>query len=282
MIQFKKINTLQSYLNQQRMNGKKIGFVPTMGALHAGHISLLETARKACDLLVCSIFVNPTQFNDPKDFEKYPITLDTDIKLLASANTDILFLPNVTELYPEGTAQLEKYPLDFLEQILEGEFRPGHFQGVCQVMKRLLDAVDPEKLFMGQKDYQQCMVVQRLLDITGKRIELITCPTIREPDGLAMSSRNRRLSPEAREKAIGIYKTLEYINANLKKGQLDSLLKEAHTLLEKTGFQIEYITLANAKSLEIRNEWDGSSEMVCLIAAFLDGVRLIDNMVISK
>lgn len=282
MIQFKKINSLQTYLNQQRINGKKIGFVPTMGALHAGHLSLLETARKACDLLVCSIFVNPTQFNDPKDFEKYPITLDTDIQLLASANTDILFLPTVSELYHKGTAQLEKYALDFLEQILEGEFRPGHFQGVCQVMKRLLDAVEPDNLFMGQKDYQQCMVVQRLLDITGKKIELVTCPTIRESDGLAMSSRNRRLSPEAREKAIGIYNTLEYINENLEKGPLDTLLKEAHTLLEKRGFQIEYITLANAKSLEIKNEWDGKSELVCLIAAFLDGVRLIDNKVISK
>jgi pantoate--beta-alanine ligase len=282
MIQFKKINTLQTYLNQQRINGKKIGFVPTMGALHAGHLSLLEAARNACDLLVCSIFVNPTQFNDPKDYEKYPITLDTDIQLLASANTDILFLPAVTELYPEGTSSLEKYPLGFLEQILEGEFRPGHFQGVCQVMKRLLDAVEPDKLFMGQKDYQQCMVVQRLLDILGKEIELIPCPTIREPDGLAMSSRNRRLSAEGREKAIGIFSTLEYVKANLKKGPQESLLKEAHTLLERAGFRIEYITLANAKSLEIRNEWDGSSKLVCLIAAFLDGVRLIDNMVVSK
>jgi len=282
MIQFKKINALQTYLNQQRINGKKIGFVPTMGALHDGHLSLLETARTACDLLVCSIFVNPTQFNDPKDFEKYPITLETDIKLLASATTDILFLPSVSELYPNGTAHLEKYALDFLEQILEGEFRPGHFQGVCQVMKRLLDAVEPDNLFMGQKDYQQCMVVQRLLDITGKKIELITCPTIRESDGLAMSSRNRRLFPEARKKAIGIYNTLEYINENLEKGPLDTLLKEAYTLLEKRGFQIEYITLANAKSLEIKKEWDGKSELVCLIAAFLDGVRLIDNRVISK
>lgn len=282
MIQFKQKDTLQKYLNEQRLQGKKIGFVPTMGALHEGHLSLLQTARKACDILVCSIFVNPTQFNDPKDFEKYPITLDTDIRLLLSAQTDILYLPAVAEMYPEGMSNLEQYPLDQLDQILEAAFRPGHFQGVCQVMNRLLSTVQPSLLFMGQKDFQQCKVVQRLLMITGIKTELITCPTIRESDGLAMSSRNRRLSPEAREKATGIYKCLEFVKAQLQPGSVESILKEAHSLLEKAGFQVEYVAIADANSLEIVKSWDGKQELVCVVAAFLDGVRLIDNSLITK
>src|ERR1700753_3477170 len=184
MIVFKKAGDLASWLDKQRSEGRSIGFVPTMGALHQGHISLIAISKKATSLTVCSIFVNPTQFNDPKDFQKYPITIEKDIALLEKADTDILFLPEVSEMYPTGTSGLEHYDLGPLETLLEGKFRPGHFQGVAQVMQRLLNIVRPDDLFMGSKDYQQCMVVQRLIEIMALPAVLHRCPIVREPDGL--------------------------------------------------------------------------------------------------
>src|ERR1700737_4918300 len=162
MILFKRAGDLTRWLKEQHSRGKSIGFVPTLGALHPGHISLIDISKKSTGITVCSIFINPTQFNDPKDFEKYPITIEKDIYLLEKAGTDALFLPEVDDVYPGGTKELEKYELGGLETLLEGKYRPGHFQGVCQVMRRLLDLVAPDDLFMGQKDYQQCMVVRRL------------------------------------------------------------------------------------------------------------------------
>ena len=173
-----------------------------MGALHAGHISLLEQSKSETGLTVCSIFVNPTQFNDKKDFEKYPITIEEDIRKIESAGTDILFLPNASSVYPNGTDRLEQYQIGYLETILEGKFRPGHFQGVCQVMNRLLKIVLPHKLYMGQKDYQQSLVVNQLLKTMRTDTSLVVCPTHREPDGLAMSSRNMRLSEDGKTKCI--------------------------------------------------------------------------------
>src|SRR6186713_3613916 len=161
MILFKRAGDLAAWLAQQRKGGKTIGFVPTLGALHAGHISLIDISKRSAGVTVCSIFVNPTQFNDPNDFQKYPVTLEKDIYLLETAGTDVLFLPELSEVYPNGTKDLEHYDLGRLETIFEGKYRPGHFQGVCQVMRRLLDFVVPDDLFMGQKDYQQCMVVRR-------------------------------------------------------------------------------------------------------------------------
>src|ERR1700691_4943551 len=193
MILFKRSAHLYRWLNHETVSGKSIGFVPTMGALHEGHISLITISKKETDITVCSIFVNPTQFNDPRDFQKYPITLEKDIALLEQAGTDVLFLPEVEEIYPKGTSGLEHYDLGRIETLLEGQYRPGHFQGVCQVMRRLLDVVRPDDLFMGQKDYQQCMVLQRLLELRGMPTRLHRCPILREPDGLAMSSRNMGL-----------------------------------------------------------------------------------------
>src|ERR1700722_17363851 len=165
MILFKRIADLTGWLKKETAAGRSTGFVPTLGALHEGHISLITISKKVTDITVCSIFVNPTQFNDPKDFQKYPVTLEKDIPLLEGAGADILFLPGVSELYPTGTSDLEHYDLGSLETVLEGKYRPGHFQGVCQVTHRLLDIVRPDDLFMGQKDYQQCMIVPRLLAI---------------------------------------------------------------------------------------------------------------------
>ena len=208
---FKRAGDLTGWLQRQRSQGRTIGFVPTLGALHPGHISLIDISKKTTEITVCSIFVNPTQFNDPKDFQKYPKTIEKDIYLLEKAGTDVLFLPEVDEMYPGGTKDLEKYDLGGLETLLEGKYRPGHFQGVCQVMRRLLDMVGPNDLFMGQKDYQQCMVVGRLIELMKADIRLHPCPIVREADGLAMSSRNLRLTAAEREKAPAIYRALTLI-----------------------------------------------------------------------
>lgn len=277
MIIIKRIVDLVNYLSK---TPGPVGFVPTMGALHQGHLQLIKEARKQSNTVVCSIFVNPTQFNDKKDFEKYPITLDADMKLLESIATDFLFLPDVSELYPNGTSGLENYDLGYLETVFEGASRPGHFQGVCQVMFRLLSAVNPSKVFMGQKDYQQCMVVSRLLVLTGIKISLITCETIREEDGLAMSSRNRRLNKTERQNAIGIFEALQHANSFLKQGNLEVLKNEAKKILLHHDFKIDYVEIANKNTLECKTDWNGSESLVMLIAAYQGEVRLIDNMII--
>ena len=281
MILFKRAGDLTGWLERQRGSGKSIGFVPTLGALHAGHISLIAISKKSTDVSVCSIFVNPTQFNDPKDFQKYPITLEKDIAFLERAGADVLFLPEVEELYPNGTTGLETYDLGKLETILEGKYRPGHFQGVCQVMRRLLDLVHPDHLFMGQKDYQQCMVVQRLLALRGMDIQLHPCPIVRETDGLAMSSRNMRLTPEQRQKATAIYKALLLLKKEWT-SSASTRTQQAEEMLKQADFQIDYIAIAHADTLEpVTDKGGAASGAVALIAAFQGEVRLIDNMILS-
>jgi len=276
MILFKKTGDLNRYLDQQRSSGATIGFVPTLGALHAGHISLIDISKKTTTLTVCSIFVNPTQFNDPRDYQKYPITIEKDIILLENAGADVLFLPELDEMYPGGTKNLETYDLGYLESILEGKYRPGHFQGVCQVMRRLLQLVRPDDLFMGQKDYQQCMVVKRLIHLMGWTITFHAAPIIREADGLAMSSRNVRLNPDERQRATAIYKALLAI-ANAPSS--NAILSDARQLLEEAQFKIDYIAIADAETLQPAEP--GTKGAVALIAAFQGEVRLIDNIILS-
>ncbi len=281
MILFKKTAALTSQLFRAKQSGKSIGFAPTMGALHQGHISLISQSKKENDITVASIFVNPAQFNDPADFEKYPVTIEHDIRLLTHAGVDILFLPAVDEIYPDGYRQLRHYPLGHLETILEGKYRPGHFQGVCNVMNRLLDIVAPHRLYMGQKDYQQCMVVQKLIDIMKAPIQLITCPTLREPDGLAMSSRNLRLGETARRNATAISQALLYIKQYIQPGDTQELLKKAVSMLTEKDFTTDYIAIADATTLDIVDNWDGRQKIVGLAAAFQKEVRLIDNMLLN-
>ncbi len=259
----------------------KIGFVPTMGALHKGHLALVEQSKRETGITVCSIFVNPTQFNNPGDYQKYPNTLEKDIYLLESVGTDILFLPSIAEMYPNGTGNLEQYELGYLETVLEGKYRPGHFQGVCQVMSRLLTMVQPHLLFMGQKDYQQCMVVKRLLTLVNLPVKLITCPTQREPDGLAMSSRNLRLPAGDRQKATAIYQALTLIKQQLPQQSWPAIQQQAHALLTEKGFIVDYIELADAGTLELLTE-KKDRPLVALVAAALQEVRLIDNMLLDK
>lgn len=255
--------------------------MPTMGALHSGHITLLERSKKEAGLTVCSIFVNPTQFNDLKDYEKYPVTIEEDIRKIEAAGTDVLFFPDLNTLYPEGTLLLEQYPIGYLETVLEGEFRPGHFQGVCQVMNRLLRIINPHKLFMGQKDYQQLLIVQQLLNTMNADTALIVCPTLRESSGLAMSSRNMRLTETERKNAGNIFHTLNYIKENLRAGELDSLKSEAKSLLLQNGFTIDYAEIADADDLTLLNNWDGHQQLVALVAVFIRDVRLIDNILLG-
>lgn len=281
MILFKNVQPLRQYLADRRSKGQSIGFVPTMGALHQGHLSLTAASRRESGLTVASIFVNPTQFNDPKDFEKYPKTLEKDIELLETAGTDVLFLPSVPEIYPDGTARLGHYDLGYLETILEGKYRPGHFQGVCNVMQRLMDSVQPDNLYMGQKDYQQCMVVKRLLQLMGSPARLYPCPTLREPDGLAMSSRNMRLGPAERKNAPAIYKALQYVKENLRPGPTAPVRAAATAILSEHDFKVDYMEIADAGTLELIGQWDGHRKIVALAAAFQQEVRLIDNMLLN-
>lgn len=283
MILFKKVADLHKWIDVQKEKGHSVGFVPTMGALHNGHISLVEASKKENQVTVCCIFVNPTQFTDPTDFEKYPITLEKDIEMLEAAGSDILFLPPVKEMYPDGIKNKIHYNIGYLETVLEGKFRPGHFQGVCTIVHRLLDIVRPDNLYLGQKDYQQCMVIIKLIELIrqDKKINVNLCPTLREADGLAMSSRNMRLNKEERLNAIEIYCCLSMIKENLQLEDIAVLQQRAYSMLEKKGFKIDYIEIADAKNLSDVKKWDGKNKLVALVAAFMSEVRLIDNMLLN-
>ena len=282
MILFKKEADLRNWLDVQQKKERQVGFIPTMGALHQGHISLIKTAKTNTAITVCSIFVNPTQFNDRKDFDKYPATPENDIYLLEKADCDVLFMPSEKEIYPDSFNKTH-YDLGYLETILEGKYRPGHFQGVCKVMDRLLHIVNPNHLYLGQKDYQQCMVIKKLIQIIGlsKSVEIIVSPTLRENDGLAMSSRNIRLDKESRQKAITIFKSLCMIKEKLSAKNLEGLKKKAWTMLEENSFKVDYVEIADAGDLSIINEWNGKRKIIGLIAAYINDVRLIDNMILN-
>ncbi len=254
-----------------------------MGALHPGHLSLIRGAKTNGDLCICSIFVNPTQFNDPADFKKYPVTIESDILLLETAGCDVLFLPSIDEIYPNGTSLAPHYDLGYLETVLEGKYRPGHFQGVCMVVDRLLELVMPDSLHIGQKDYQQCMVIKKLVSLTGleNRLRVVISPTLREPDGLAMSSRNTRLAEDDRKKASMIFESLQFIRKQIKKGSMVDVKKQAVQKLIENGFKVDYVEIADATTLQLIDHWDGKQKLVALAAAFLGGVRLIDNVLLS-
>lgn len=296
MVIFKYIEDVKYYLKNKREEGFRIAFIPTMGALHNGHISLINEAKQANaahhnsaaalpakKLTVASIFVNPTQFNDKEDFEKYPVSGENDIQMLAEAGCDVLFMPQVAEMYPGGPEKMPSFDFGYLETILEGAQRPGHFKGVGQVVARLLDIIQPNELYLGQKDYQQCMVLKDLIRQLGKEntLSLHISPTQREPDGLAMSSRNRRLTEPQRAIAALIYQCLVSIQAKQSTDRFELVQKECKDLLEEKGFSPEYVSLADANNLELLTDFDSNRKMVALIAAKLGNVRLIDNMLLN-
>ncbi len=272
---------LSHYIHPLKASGLRLGFVPTMGALHAGHLSLLSEARKKCDVLVCSIFVNPTQFNNTSDLEKYPRTLAADILLLEAAGCDILFLPDTSDLY-----SYEK-PADFtfngLDSLLEGASRPGHFLGVARVVKLLFELVQPDIAVFGLKDFQQCMVIQSLVKQFEIPVQLLFAPTLRESNGLAMSSRNMRLSADQREQAGLIYQCLLAAADTLKRG-LDpkDICKEQTRRLEMAGLRTDYFQICEASSLQPVSSFDPQRDLVVLTAVFVGDVRLIDNLYLKK
>jgi pantoate--beta-alanine ligase len=279
MFIFKTVQDLQKHIQNLHKKGKSIGLVPTMGALHYGHLSLMQAAQNQCDITVCSIFVNPTQFNDAKDLEKYPRTTEQDIDLLSRVETDILFLPNVDAVYPKDLAI--NIDLDFgtLDKLMEGEHRPGHFSGVAQVVKRLLDIVKPDKLFMGQKDYQQFCICRSMIEQLRVRTEIVMCPIIRQENGLAMSSRNMRLTVAEKEIALNISRILKATKKRFKPSNIEETKKIAIVELNNiTEFQLDYFEIVDGKTLLLATE--NSESVVACTAVFVGEVRLIDNVVI--
>ena len=282
MILFKSSIQLNQYIQKQKDSALSIGFVPTMGALHQGHISLINQSKATCNITVCSIFVNPTQFNDINDFNQYPITIEQDIYMLEMATCDVLFLPTVDDMYPSSFDKSKDYDLGFIETVFEGAYRAGHFNGVCMVVERLLQIVTPNKLFLGQKDYQQCIVLKRLIELMQVPIDLIICPIAREENGLAMSSRNRRLSDAMKDKAKIIYQSFNNIKQAITTINSVQLIDNTKHYLLQNGFdKIDYLSLANAETLEPIDVWNGTTKIVVLVAAFTEGVRLIDNMILN-
>lgn len=282
MIIFKKRIDISNYIVNYKKTSGKIGFIPTMGALHKGHISLIEASKKTDTLTICSIFVNPTQFNNTADFEKYPVTIEKDIDLLEKAGCNILFLPSVEEIYPADSSTTLPYELGFIETVLDGKYRPGHFQGVCNVVQRLLDIVQPNTIYLGQKDYQQCMVIKKLTELIQSPTQIIICPTLRESDGLAMSSRNMRLTSVERIKAVKISEVLLFIKQEIKPGNLQDLKQRCINYLTNEGYNVDYVEIADATNLTLLQNWDGKTKLVALVAAFLNEVRLIDNRIVNE
>ncbi|RFZ92790.1 pantoate--beta-alanine ligase [Mucilaginibacter conchicola] len=272
---FKTRQAIREYLSAQA--NATVGFVPTMGALHNGHIALIKRAKAENDITVCSIFVNPTQFNDPKDLEKYPRPIEADMAKLEAAGCDILFNPEVNEMYDDN----EQWHLDIgpLEQLLEGEFRPGHYQGVTQVVYKLLDIVKPTNLYMGQKDYQQFLIVSRMVELLSIPVNMVMCPIERETDGLAMSSRNVHLSADERKHSLVLSKTLNYIKEHFDISQEAELEEQAMEMLAaEEGVEPEYFRIVDGKTLLPATP--ASTSVVALTAAKVGKTRLIDNVLI--
>ena len=279
---FSTVTAIRQHLADIRREGRTVGFAPTMGALHDGHLALVELSKKAGHYTVASIFVNPAQFNDPKDLEKYPRTPERDAALLDGASCDALLMPPVEEIYPPG--QDLTLHLDFgpLANVMEGRFRPGHFGGMATVVKRLLDIVQPDALFMGQKDYQQLSIVREMLRLLELPVELIMCPTLRESDGLAMSSRNVRLTPEMRAVSPVIFQTLQWAKSVWGERPAQFIEQEAVQRLTAAGLRPEYFEIVHAITLQPVHQKGDAPFAVACTAAFAGEIRLIDNLILEE
>lgn len=269
--------TLVDYIERHKEMGKKIGFAPTMGALHLGHISLYETAKKENDEIISSIFVNPTQFNNPDDFEKYPQTLENDLKLLEKAGVDAVYVPKAIDIYPEGLKS-KHYDFDGLDNEMEGKYRPGHFDGVGTVVEELLRQVQPHNAYFGEKDYQQLAIIKKMVEKTKLPVKIHGVPTLREEDGLAMSSRNVRLTETQRKEATIIYETLEKVKEWFKVISLEEIKQKVTDIFRNSNFELEYFVIADEETLKEANAIDEDKEYRAFIVAYADTVRLIDNM----
>lgn len=278
MIVLKYIKDLKDELQKKRNQGQIIGFVPTMGALHLGHLSLMQCARDQCDVVVVSIFVNPTQFNNKSDYEKYPRMFEKDIELLQNSQVcDIVFLPEENEMYSEPNHR--HFDLGFLEEVMEGAFRPGHFQGVALIVSKLFDAVMPHKAYFGKKDFQQLAVIRRLVDLEKYPIEIIACNIVREPHGLAMSSRNLRLSSDDFHHAQVIYQSLSQIPMWIYTKTIDEIKQSVKEKIEAVSpFRLEYIEIVDTFTLKTVTNINEHHSITACVAVFCNDVRLIDNI----
>ena len=278
---FKTKSALKAFLEPLKASGKRIALVPTMGALHNGHISLIKLAQQNAEIIICSIFVNPTQFTDPKDLEKYPRPIEHDLAMLADAGCNGVFMPDVTEMYPQGPDEDWHIDLGNAEFLLEGEFRKGHYQGVTQIVKKLFDAVEPDVAMFGQKDFQQVLMIKNMLAHFSLPINIIICPIIREEDGLAMSSRNIHLSDVDRKNSLVLNQSLKYVADHFDEFDLKQLESRAKAFYENIdGVELDYFTIANGATLEPATSKEENS-VVALVAAKVGSTRLIDNMIIK-
>jgi pantoate--beta-alanine ligase len=259
------------------LNDMPSGFVPTMGALHEGHLTLVRKAKSENPLCTVSIFVNPIQFNDPEDFKKYPRNFETDLEMLEKAGCDLVFLPTTEEMYPEPDDR--EYHFGSLEEVMEGLHRPGHFRGVAVVVRRLFEIMEPVRAYFGEKDFQQLMIVKMLVENLKMPIDIIPCDIVREPDGLAMSSRNTRLDGDARKAAPLIFRTLNAMKEMKNNLQPSELIEWATDLINATPpLEVEYIEIADSQSLLPIRKWNQSSDPRVFAAVWADNVRLIDNI----
>lgn len=277
---FSQIGPLRAFLAQKKTPGKSIGFVPTMGALHDGHLALIKESRSENAITVCSIYVNPTQFNNTDDLAKYPRTIEKDIEKLLSVGCDVLFCPSNEEIYPE--ISVIRFDFGILEHVMEGKFRPGHFSGVAKVVSKLLNIVQPDRAYFGQKDYQQFKIIECLVQELKFNVQLQCVPIQREKNGLAMSSRNMRLTEEQRKTATVFYESLRLAKHRLIEGLSMSAIREEVKKLcdSKSGVQLEYLELANTSNFHLLE--NVSPQAILLIAGYVGEVRLIDNLLLNE
>jgi pantoate--beta-alanine ligase len=281
MLIFTKISDLKGYLAQIKSVGKSVGFVPTMGALHDGHVSLIRYSKKACDYTICSVFVNPTQFNDKSDLERYPRMPEKDTELLKAAYCDALFMPEVEEMYPKNENKVD-FDFGYLNSILEGEHRPGHFNGVAQIVKHFFEIINPNKAFFGSKDYQQVLIVKALVKKMNSNIEIISCPILRDPDGLAMSSRNALLSPEERNIASKVPSAMQEAKELAKTKGIQLAKKFVFEAFQQIhGTKLDYFEICDANTLEILSQLKPDDNAVAVIAVYVGKIRLIDNLLLN-
>ena len=269
---------LSDYILKIKENGQKIGFAPTMGALHEGHLSLYEKARKENDIIISSIFVNPTQFNNPEDLKKYPRTIEKDIELLQQTqNVDAVYIPQIEDIYSNGLER-KNYDFEGLENEMEGKFRPGHFDGVGTVVEELFRQVQPNNAYFGEKDFQQLMIIKKLVEKLSLPINIIGMPIYREKNGLAMSSRNMRLTTELRETAKIIFEILVKVKDLFHQQTLDEIHQFVENTFNNSDFELEYFIIANEKTLREISEIKSGETYRAFIVVVIDGVRLIDNI----
>lgn len=279
---FRTVENLQDFVSKLKLGGKTVGFVPTMGALHDGHKSLIVKAYEQCDWVICSIFVNPTQFNDKVDLEKYPRTLEKDMELLVDFSDRLsIYHPDVEVMYPKHQ-NVEVVDYGYLTSALEAEFRPGHFDGMVDIVRRLFDHVRPDVAFFGQKDYQQLAIIRKLVRDEEIPVGIIGCEIVREIDGLALSSRNVRLSDEERKTALNLSLALKAVKANVENKSLKDIINDVKQMyFSNEVIKLEYMECVDAQTLEVCETWNDALDIVCCIAAYVGDVRLIDNMLVK-